>query len=372
MPELPDKYRALSIEKKVGQMFMMGLPGEDLDESTYGLLVSLSPGGICLFARNTRNAVKTRMLLDSVRDALLFEPFLALDQEGGLVDRLRRILEPMPSARDVSLSGDPTKIADLARITAEAIRILGFNMNFAPVVDVVTPDREKFTNGLHSRAFGHSAEDVVSMTRTYLKVLEDGGALGCLKHFPGIGAAEVDAHEELPSVGLGPDEFESVDLEPYREHFRDGDALAVMVGHAAYPNLDVQDTDGDGTLLPATLNPSVVTGLLRDKLGFKGIALTDDMEMGAIVRNYGIGEACVLAVEAGNDLVLICNSIDSVEVGYRAVVQAVMTGRISESRLDVSLERIYQARAMLSLPLAFDVTRLEALSKEVEALKNSI
>lgn len=352
-------------------MFVIGLPGEELDESTYGLISSLSPSGVCLFARNTRDASRCRILLESLRDAILFEPILCLDQEGGLVDRLRRILEPMPSAKEAGASG-ADDVRELARITAEAVRSLGFNMNLAPVVDVITPARERFNNGLHSRAFGSDAADVVSLSTAYLEELQAGGVVGCLKHFPGIGASEVDSHDVLPEVSISESELHSVDLVPYREHFGKGLAHAVMTGHAAFPGAEFQLTDSEGRSLPTSLNRKVVTGLLKDELGFRGASLTDDLEMGAVIATYGIGEACVLAVEAGNDLLLICNSLESVELGFRGVMEAVMNGRLSEDRLNVSLERISGLRALLQPPLDFSPAKLEALSGQIRELKQRI
>ena len=372
MTDLPEKYLSMPIDKKVGQMFMIGLPGEQLDESTYGLLVGMNPSGVCLFARNTRDAKKTRMLLDSVRDALLFEPFLSVDQEGGLVDRLRRIIEPMPSAEEVSLKGTVEDVRTLARVTAEAIQLLGFNMNFAPVVDVVTEERASLDNGLISRGFGRSAEDVVRLASVYLEELQKGGVTGCVKHFPGLAAAEVDSHEELPEVSAPETTLEEIDFVPYNELLADGLVKAVMTGHAAYPRTGFQETDEKGRPLPSSLSRSVVTGLLRSRFGFEGLSLTDDLEMGAIMRNYGIGEACVLAVEAGHDLLLICNSTETAQIGYRAVIGAVINGRISEDRLNVSLQHISKARADLKAPVEFDQDRLEELSEEVRQLKSRL
>ncbi|REJ78524.1 MAG: hypothetical protein DWQ47_03460 [Acidobacteria bacterium] len=372
MPELSERYASLPIEKKVGHLFIIGLPGEQLDESTYGLLVQMAPSGVCLFARNTRSASKTRMQIESLRDALLYEPFVCIDQEGGLVDRLRRIVEPMPSPTDVCERGTLDDLRMLARITAETVRILGFNVNFAPVVDVITKAREHFNNGLRSRGLGTDAKVVAERSTAYLDELQQGGVLGCLKHFPGIGAAEVDSHDELPEVFIEEEEIRSVDLEPYRKHFSSGRALAVMTGHAAFPNTDFQETDGEGRYIPTSLSRNVVTGLLRTELGFEGASLTDDLEMGAVVRNYGMGEACVMAVEAGHDLLLVCNSLSSVELGYRGILEAVRNGRISEDRLNVSLERISSFRRGLEEPLRFDEDRLMELSDEIVDLKKRI
>ena len=358
----------LPIEQKIGQLFFIGLPGAELDDNSAELLEEISPGGICLFSRNIRSAEQTRTLLADVRECLPVEPFLSLDQEGGLVDRLRRVITPMPSAKAVSQNKNPETIRRLAQITAEAVRILGFNMNFAPVVDVVDENREKFVNGLYSRGFGISKEEVVEFAGAYLETLQTGGCLGTIKHFPGYGATEVDSHEELPLVKLSPEEFFSTDLFPYFELLKSNKIHSIMVGHAAYPHLDFQETDSNNNLLPSSLNQKLITGFLRDELGFNNLVLTDDLEMGAIVKNYGVGETAKMAVKAGNDCLLICAGTDAMRESFQAVLDAVKTGEISENRIEESIRRIAQIKQILSPPLAFDAGRLEELSEEIKVL----
>jgi Beta-glucosidase-related glycosidases len=359
----------LPIEQKVGQLFFIGLPGPELDESTEKILTDISPGGVCLFARNIREAAQTRKLLDGIREVLPIEPLLSLDQEGGLVDRLRRILMPMPAASSIKTV---EVAADLAGTIAEAIQILGFNMDFAPVVDVIDEKRSRFSNGLHSRAFGNSPDDVVKLAGSFFNALEQKGVLGCLKHFPGLGASEVDSHEELPKVHISRGELNEVDLIPYKKLLRNVNVPAVMVAHAAYPQLDLQETAQNGTLLPSSLSRKFVDGLLRSELGFDGLVLTDDLEMGAILKNYGIGEACRLAIHAGEDMLAVCAGVDSIYRGYNAVLKAVQTGEITMERVDRSLKRIAKIKSLISRPLPFDSARLEALSSRIAALGDSL
>lgn len=358
-----------SIKEKVGQLFFIGIPGPDLDEQTQKLLANIQPGGICLFARNIRQADQTRDLLDSITRTLPIQPFLSLDQEGGLVDRLRRILKPMPAP------GKFTKIADVrdfAGIVAEAVRILGFNMNFAPVVDVIDQSRSKFSNGLHSRAFGKSADETIELAGAFLNVLQENGCIGCIKHFPGLGASDVDSHEELPNVLINSDELNTIDLHPYQQLFKADEIAAVMIAHAAYPKLDLQETDQSGKLLPSSLSFNIVTKLLRQHLGFDGLVLTDDLEMGAILKNYGIGEACVLAILSGEDMLSICAGVDSIYEGHAAIMTAVQTGRISEARIEQSLKRIETAKSKLRQPLPFDADRLNSLSTAIIKLNDRL
>lgn len=369
---MPTDIKNLTNREKVGQLFFIGLPGQEPDAGTLELLERIRPAGVCLFARNTKEAAGTRRLLDSVRETLPFRPFLSLDQEGGLVDRLRRILEPLPTARDIGRTGDPSYAARLAAVTAEAIRMLGFNMNFAPVADVTTEERLGFVMDRQQRTYGRSAEEAYEFTSAYLDSLRKGGVLGCLKHFPGLGAVELDPHDELPSIGIDSEEFHGTDLLPFREHFRHGEVRAVMTAHAVYPGLDLQETDSDGKLLPSSLSHNVVTGLLRDRMGYADLVLTDDLEMGAIMRNYGIGEACKMAFLAGSDLLLICNEREAVEKGFEAMLDALENGEISPERIDASLERIFRVRTELQAPLEFSETRLDELSLEIKELKKGL
>ena len=361
-----EKILSLPLEQKIGQLFFIGLPGAEFDAAARALFEEISPGGVCLFARNCREAGQIRALLDEIRENSNIVPFLSLDQEGGLVDRLRRVVEPMPAA---NLLKTPEQAAALARITAEIARILGFNMNFAPVVDVLDEARSGFNNGLFSRAFGNSKENVFEFAYEYLAALQANGVTGSIKHFPGLGATKIDSHEDLPAVTLDDAEFESIDLYPYREFFRTSDARAVMIAHAAFPNLDLQERDRNGKLLPSSLSFNFTTKLLREQLGFDGLALTDDLEMGAILKNYGIGEACKMAIKAGQDQLLICNDAGAIREGFGAVLEAVKSGEIAESRIDNSLQRVAVVKNLMQPPLEFDRDRLAALSNEISDLK---
>jgi len=355
----------LTIEEKVGQLFFIGISGPELDKATETLLNEIRPGGACLFARNIKSPQQTRELLDGLRVILALEPFLSIDQEGGRVDRLRRIITPMPAANRFR---QLTHVQEFAAMNAEVLRLLGFNMNFAPVVDVVDDARVNPTNGLYSRAFGHSPEDVIDLAGAFLNELQSGGIVGCVKHFPGLGAASVDSHDELPLVGISDEELAGSDLFPYATMIGSGSVKMVMVAHAAYPLLDLQEADQNGRLLPSSLSFHIVTKLLREEIGFGGVAITDDLEMGAIVKNYGIGEACKMAINAGNDMLAICANESAVREGYKAIIQGVEDRTITKVRIDEAVSRIQMLRGELSAPLLFDIDRLSQLSAEVADL----
>lgn len=356
----------LTTEEKIGQLFVIGLPGPALDDAALALLDEVRPGGVCLFSRNIRDAEQTRELNDAIRSRLSVEPILCLDQEGGLVDRLRRILTPMPSASQISTAEDAIQFGNFV---AEAVRILGFNLNFAPVVDVAMQSDQVGANGLYSRIFGADAAETAGLAGAFLEAMQDSGCVGCVKHFPGLGKTVVDSHEELPFVEASEDLLEREDLLPFSRLIETGTAKTVMAAHAAYTASRLQHADQNGKLLPSSLNSRFISGLLRETLGFDGVVFTDDLEMGAILKNYGIGEACVMALSAGCDMLAICADRGRIREGYDAVRNAVADGRISEERIDVSLRRITALKASLSSPLEFDAARLSELSVAVADFK---
>ena len=360
---------SLSIQQKVGQLFFIGIPGPEIDDATRLLLADVSPGGVCLFARNIKETTQTRRLLDEIRLSLPVVPFLSIDQEGGLVDRLRRVMTPMPAASKLNTAAEA---AEVAAIIGETLRILGLNMDFAPVVDVTDDDRGKYSNGLFSRTYGRSKEDVAAFAGEFLRELQANEITGCLKHFPGLAAARVDSHEELPIVDIPESELDEIDLFPYRELLETGDVKAIMVAHASFPTHRLQETDQNGKLLPSSLSYNFINTLLRGELGFDGLVITDDLEMGAIIKNYGVGDACKMAVLAGADLLAICADPARIREGYDAVLHAANNGIIQMDRIDSSLERIASAKSQLTGPLDLDTVRLEHLSNEIADLNDRL
>ncbi|MGH9948555.1 MAG: glycoside hydrolase family 3 protein [Pyrinomonadaceae bacterium] len=359
------KTKSLSLEQRIGQLFFIGISGPVIDGETHRLLSEIKPGGVCLFARNIKEPAQTRDLLENVTKDLEIQPFLSIDQEGGLVDRLRRILTPMPAVNKLR---NTDNARELASIIAESLRILGFNVNFAPVVDVIDQNREQANNGMYSRAFGKGTSDVIEMAGAFLDEMQAGGIIGCLKHFPGLGAAEADSHEELPTVSIDDKELRETDLCAYREIDSQSEVGMIMIAHAAYPNTDLQERDQNGRLLPSSLSYNFVTKLLRNEMVFDGVAITDDLEMGAITKAYGIGEACKMAVKAGNDMLAICAGENSIREGFSAIFSAVESGEIAESRIDESIQRIADLKSKIAVPIEFDPAKLDALSERVKQL----
>lgn len=369
-----DDFYSLPLDQQIGQFFYIGLPGPELDKETRALITEIKPGGIIIFGRNVTDPEQLRRLLDSVRALLPVEPLMGVDQEGGLVDRLRRVFTPMPSARVIRQHGDLAAARSLGRITGEVLRMLGFNMNFAPVMEVMTEERDLLSNGLYSRSFGRSPGEVLGYTTVYLRGLQGAGCLGCLKHFPGIGAGEVDSHEEMPLVHLSHDDLIAQDLAPYIELFqrKDDRVRCVMVSHGGFPNIDIRREVAGGTIEPASLNLRIVTQLLREELGYKHLVITDDLEMGAISRHCEIEEAVVRAFLAGEDMLAICAHPELIRRGYLALLGAAREGTLKKERIRTSLKRIAAFKSITAPPLTLDLDRFKSLADEIVVLNSKL
>jgi beta-N-acetylhexosaminidase len=367
---MPASLTSLSLERKVGQFFYIGLPGAELDQKTRSLIEEIQPGGVIIFGRNVTSPQQLRNLLDGVREMLPVQPLCGIDQEGGLVDRLRRIFTPMPAARTIRQHGDLGAARSLGRITGEVLRILGFNMNFAPVMSIMTDERDLLSNGLYSRSYGRSPGEVLGYTMVYLRALQGAGCMGCLKHFPGIGAGEVDSHEEMPIVSLTHEDLMAQDLAPYIELFQreDDRVRAVMVSHGGFPNIDIRQGVAGGLLEPASLSRSIVTQLLREELAYQHLVVTDDLEMGAIARHCDIEAAVIRAFSAGQDMLLICSKPEMIRRGYDALLRTARAGKFTEERIDASLRRIEAFKSLVNPPLPFDIRRYQELAVEVAQL----
>jgi len=369
-----DTLYSLPLEQQIGQFFFIGLPGTDLNDETRDLVREVQPGGVIAFGRNVAGAEQVRNLLDGVRALVPTAPLFGIDQEGGLVDRLRKMFTPMPSARTIRQHGDLAAARTLGRVTGEVLRMLGFNLNFAPVMSIMTDDRDLLSNGLYSRSFGRSPGEVLGYTTVYMRGLQGTGCLGCLKHFPGIGAGEVDSHEEMPIVKLSHDDLIAQDLAPYIELFqrRDDRVRCVMVSHGGFPNIDIKEETTGGLLEPASVNHAIVTNLLREELGYQHLIVTDDLEMGAISRHFEIEDAVVQAFLAGEDMLLICADPEKIRRGYHALLAAAKDGRIPPARIRASLRRIAATKTIAAPPLPLDLDRLQVLSDEIFKLNSKL
>ena len=308
---------------EASRLFGVGLAGPVLDPRERAILAERPPSAVILFRRNIEGADELARLVDEVR-ALPGRPLLLLDQEGGSVDRLRDLAGPFPSFHAAARAGLARAAGDLA---GRACAALGFDVDLAPVVDRRLPGAGEAVLG--ERAPAADPQEIADAGRQFLEGLHGHGVGGCLKHFPGLGRARFDTHEQLPVLLENPLDLEA-DLRPFRVlHELAG---AVMVSHAA--------GEGDGT--PASLSREVATRLLREAVGFEGVSLSDDLEMGALARFGGLPERAAAAANAGCDLVFVCSRIEE----YPACVEAVESS-VPQERLAEALRRVAAYRERL-------------------------
>lgn len=294
-------------QSDAARVLMVGLPDTRLDPKTTRRLHRLAPGGIILFGRNLDTPSQTVGLIEAAGAAVPDPALFALDQEGGQVSRLEPWIGPTPTAVQLARLGVPAA-TDFGRSTARVMRHLGFNLDFAPVVDLSAPDA---ANGIGPRAFSEDPAIVNRLAGAFLEGLQSGGVAGCLKHFPGLGPTRVDSHLALPVVERSAAELEARDLVPF--HTLGPGAACVMVGHGHYPAFDGR------AARPATGSAAVIEELLRRRLGYSGLVVSDDLEMGAVGSLDVEGRFAVDSIAAGCDLLLYCSDLDRAERAARAL-----------------------------------------------------
>lgn len=320
-----------------GPLLMVDLPGPDLDPDTREHLRRHRIRAVCLFRKNIGSEAQLARLVADLRDVMGEGALIAIDQEGGGV--FRTPFWPFaPSAMSLGASGDPDLAREVGAAVARPLAAVGINWNFAPVLDLNVNPRNPV---ISDRAFGADPERVTGLALAWLAGSLAQGVAGCVKHFPGHGDTHLDSHLALPRVDKGRAELEQAEFAPFRRAFREAEVPAVMTAHIIYPALDPAH--------PATLSPAVLTGLLRGEWGYGGVVITDSMGMKAIDDHHGRGEAAVLALQAGADMVMALGRRSAQEETLRAVEEALAAGRVPDvaeklARLN-ALARRYPSRA---------------------------
>ena len=337
-PEIDTMIAEMTIEEKVGQLIMVGFEGTQANETVETYIRERFVGGVVLFSRNIQSPQQTAELTNQLQRLAEGTPhqiplFIGIDQEGGWVIRLKEGATVLPGNMALGAT-DSTELAERAgEVTALELAAVGVNLNFAPVMDVNNnPDNPV----IDRRSFGESPELVSRLGIPYIRGLQHNGVLATAKHFPGHGDTTVDSHFDLPTVNHDLERIHALELPPFRAAI-DADVAAIMTAHIVYPAFDPDR--------PATLSRTILTDLLRKELGFDGLLITDDMEMKAIDDRYRSGEAAVMAVEAGADIVMVLWSPTKQLEVFDALLSAVKSGRISQARLDQSVERILKSKA---------------------------
>ncbi len=341
-----DPIARMGIEEKIGQMLMVGLPGPALDEAARHLVADLHVGGVVLLLQNAESPAQVQALVGELqalaaRQRVPVPLFVAINHEGGSVVRVRTGVTVFPSNMAVGATGSPALAYEIGRLGAEELSAMGINMNLAPVLDV---NSEPANPVIGLRSFGARPAQVAEYGAQFIRGTQAAGVIAVAKHFPGHGGVAVDSHQALPTLTAPADVIWSRDLAPFRRAIAEG-VDAVMSAHLVVPALGAETE-------PATLSRAVMTDLLRGRLGFRGVTITDDLGMKGITGQMTQAEAAVRAVEAGNDVVVVVYSTEAQDATYRALAQAVRDGRLSERRIDESVRRILALKARYGLAQA--------------------
>lgn len=318
---------------QVGQRLVGGFPGKEMSPEFIRLVREYKVGNVILFAHNVESMAQVRDLCEEiqklVREETGHSAFITIDQEGGVVTRLPESGCNVPGAMAVAATGDPENAELLAAITARELKGLGVNFNLAPVMDV---NNNSLNPVIGIRSYSDKPEVVAEYGAAAVRGYKKENFLSCAKHFPGHGDTAVDSHLGLPVIEKSLEELEELELKPFRAVFENG-IQAVMTSHILFPKLEPDN-------IPCTMSRRIITGILKEKIGFQGLVLSDCMEMDAIRKYYGTAKGVAAAMAAGVDMVLVSHTSELMEEGIQEIYRAVEEGRISLEEMEASAEKI--------------------------------
>lgn len=324
---------SMSQTEKLGQMVMIGIQGTKVDDDSLYMLHQFHMGGVILFDRNMDSPEQVKQLTSDLQAQSNEKVplFIGIDEEGGDVVRMAEKLTPPPSQKEIGATGDIEQAKTWAIKTAKSLKDMGINVNFAPVADVGSNDK---------RSYSTDTNTVIDFVRAATKGYQQENIIYSLKHFPGIGKGRVDSHVDSSSIDVAKEVLMTEDIIPFKTIIDENDPneYFILVSHLKYPALDEE--------YPASLSSKIMTDLLRNELGYKGIIITDDMEMGAVANHNDFRSIGVKAVKAGVDIVLVCHEYEHQQEVYLGLLDAVNSGEISQERIDESVKRIIKVKLL--------------------------
>jgi beta-N-acetylhexosaminidase len=352
------------LHSNIGQILIIGFDGTEMSPGLAALLTRVQPAGVILFARNITGGEQTHSLLKDCQACVSTPLFTAVDMEGGRVDRFRNVVGQSPSAADVFATDNRKLFRKHGRVIGEACRTLGFNTDFAPVVDLAF---EASKTVMSSRAVSADPKQAVLYAREFLKGLASANVIGSAKHFPGLGEANLDTHEELPSINKPWKKIWAEDLYPYRALRRE--LPMVLIGHANYPAITHDQS-------PASLSKKWIADVLRKKIGYRGLVVSDDLEMGGVLKAAPIEQAAIEHIRAGGDLCLICHIEEYVTRAHEALIKQAEGNRKFAQRVTDSARRVLafkkKSSALKRRSPVPTPAKLEKLSRQVQKLNEQI
>jgi beta-N-acetylhexosaminidase len=363
MPDLHDK----SLRRAVGSLLVVGLSGTELTSLERAWLRLLRPAGVILFRRNIKDAEQTRALLDEATGLCTRSGVRYVDVEGGTVNRLRDALAPLPSAQAVGTAarqkGRPAVAREFGELVGRAVKAFGFNTTLAPVVDLGLSESAEV---MGTRCISPHPMQVIEFAREFMRGVEAQRVISCGKHFPGLGGAASDTHFVTPEIRRTWQQVWEEDLAPYRELHQQ--MPIVMTNHAAYPHTPGKD-------MPASASRFWITTVLRNRIGYRGMILSDDLEMGGILKFLPVDEAAVEAIRAGSDLVEICHSAELILRTYEALLTAAEKSAALRKLLLARAQESARKRARLyagKIPPPLTAKQFEKLHDDVSRFRDTV
>lgn len=330
----------MSLDEKIGQMLIVGVEGYNYNDNTKNLIEQYKVGGVIVLGENVKDTTQLLSLMNSIKKENMKNKiplFMSIDEEGGVITRVPKEFKRFPTNRVIGDINNKTFSYKIGSTIAEEIKAFGFNMDFAPVLDVNSNPNNPI---IGDRSFSSKASVVSSLGIQTMKGIEAQKVIPVVKHFPGHGDTSVDSHKGLPTVNNDLKRLESLELIPFADAIKNK-AEVVMIAHILLPKIDNEN--------PSSMSKTIITDILRNKLKFDGVVTTDDMTMGAIMKNYNIGEASIKSVKAGSDIVLVCHGYDKEIEVINALKNAVLNGEVSEKRIDESVYRILKLKEKYKL-----------------------
>lgn len=337
---IKEKMAVMTVEEKIGQMVIVGLDGYDNNNNSQKMIEEYHVGGFILFKRNIQDSQQLLRLINSLKETNAVNKvplFFSIDEEGGKVSRMPGEFQNLPSSKKIGEVDSGELSYQVGEIIGRKLNIFGFNMNFAPVMDINSNSKNPV---IGDRAFGDKADIVSKLGVQTMKGLQSQNIISVIKHFPGHGDTSVDSHIGLPVVNNDLARLKSFELLPFIQAI-ENNVDAIMIAHILLPKID--------PINPSSLSKTVINDILRGDLGFEGVVISDDMTMGAILENYDLGQAAVEAVNAGSDIVLVCHEFAKEVEVINALREAVETGTITMERVEESVYRILKLKEKYGL-----------------------
>jgi beta-N-acetylhexosaminidase len=329
--KIEEMIKNMTIEEKIGQLIIVGKEGLEINEDDIYQMEVNKVGGFIFFSRNIDNESQVLNMLNNLKEnnsSNKIPLFLSIDEEGGRVSRLSKIYKKLPTAKKLGEVNNKELSNEYGKILGLSLKEFGFNLDFAPVLDINSNPKNPV---IGDRSFGNTVEKVVNNGLSVMEGIHSQGIISSVKHFPGHGDTSVDSHLDLPRIDKSLDELESLELVPFKEAINKNTDM-IMVAHILFSQLD--------DVYPASMSSDIINGLLRNKLNYNGVIVSDDMTMGAITKNYSMEEGAIRFLKSGGDIILVCHGRDNPSIVIDAIKKGIDEGEISIDEIDKKLYRI--------------------------------